>query len=43
MSYIDRICAAVFGCALPVVADDRRQVVDIEGLPDVADLLRLLS
>lgn len=43
MGYIDRICVAVFGRIVPVDADEWRQEVDIEGLPNVADLVRRLT
>lgn len=43
IAYIDRICVAVLGGPVPVDLDTWRQAVDIEGLPDVADLMRRLT
>ncbi len=42
MGFIDRICIAVFGRLPPVDASGRPRAVNIEGLPDVADLMRRL-
>jgi hypothetical protein len=43
MSFIDRICLAVFGRLPPVDASEPPQAVDVEGIPDVADLMRRLA
>jgi hypothetical protein len=43
MDYVDRIGRAVFGRSLPDAADGERQSVEIDGLPDVAELMRRLS
>jgi hypothetical protein len=43
MDYIDHICLAVFGRSEPVDTDESRQRLDLEGPPDIADLMRRLS
>jgi len=43
MSFIDRIGLAAFGRIPPVDAAERPQAVDIEGRPDVADLMQRLA
>jgi hypothetical protein len=43
ISFIDRICVAVFGRLTPVDPSGPSQAVDIEGLPDVADLMQRLT
>jgi hypothetical protein len=43
IGFVDRIGVAVFGCTVPVDVDDWRQTIAIEGLPNVADLMRRLS
>jgi hypothetical protein len=43
MDHVDRIGRAVFGRGLPAGADGERQPVEIDGLPDVAELMRRLS
>jgi len=43
MGFIDRICIAVFGRLTPVDPSGQPQAVDIEGLPDVADLMQRLT
>jgi hypothetical protein len=43
MGHVDRICVAVFGHGVPVDTDGWRQAVDIDGPPDVAELMRRLT
>jgi len=43
MGWIDRVCVAVFGHDVPVDRDGWREAVDVDGLPDVADLMRRLT
>lgn len=43
MGFIGRICIAVFGRLTPVDPSGQPQAVDIEGLPDVADLMQRLT
>ncbi len=43
MGFIDRIGLAAFGRIPPVDAAERPQAVDIEGTPDVADLMQRLA
>lgn len=43
IGFVDRISTAAFGCRVPVDADGWRRTVEIDGLPDVADLMRRLS
>lgn len=43
MDYIDHICLAVFGRSEPLDTDEWRRRLDIEGPPDIAELMRRLS
>ena len=43
ISFIDRICVVIFGRLTPVDPNGQPQAVDIEGLPDVADLMQRLT
>lgn len=43
MGCIDRVCVAVFGREVPVDTDEWPAAVDVDGSPDIADLLRRLT
>lgn len=43
MTYVDRICLAVYGRIPPVDSPGHPQAVDIEGLPDMGNLMRYLA
>lgn len=43
IGFVDRLSMAAFGCRVPAEADGWRRTVEIDGLADVADLMRRLA